>query len=109
EMARSRHIPVYTIALRTSEGTIQIRRHGATVTAPVPVAPQALARIARLSGGRTFTAGDSATASAIYRHLATLLGHKHVKRELTASFAGAGLALLAIGGGLSLAWFGRLV
>jgi hypothetical protein len=40
--------------------------------------------------------------------LATQLGHKHVKREITASFAGGGLVLLLFGSVMSLAWFGRL-
>lgn len=108
-LSKSRHIPVYTIALGTPSGTMETKKHGAVTAAPVPVSTRALTQIASVSGGRTFTAGDSAAASAIYRHLAALLGHRHVKRELTASFAGAGLALLAVGGGLSLAWFGRLV
>jgi hypothetical protein len=45
----------------------------------------------------------------VYSHLATQLGHKKVKHELTAGFAGGGLALLLVGSGLSLLWFGRLV
>jgi Ca-activated chloride channel family protein len=44
----------------------------------------------------------------VYAHLAAELGHKNVKREITASFAGGGLALLLFGSVLSLAWFGRL-
>ena len=44
----------------------------------------------------------------MYAHLATALGHKKVKRELTAGFAGGGLVLLLVGSGLSLLWFGRL-
>ncbi len=107
-MARSQHIPIYTIALGTPYGSIPIRRHGQTVSAPVPVSTQELARIASQSGGRTFTAADSARASAVYGHLAALLGHRDVKRELTAGFAGVGLALLVIGGGLSLTLLARL-
>jgi hypothetical protein len=47
--------------------------------------------------------------SAAYAHLAARLGHKHVKQEITASFAGGGLVLLLVGSALSLRWFGRLV
>jgi Ca-activated chloride channel family protein len=106
--AKADHIPIYTIAIGTPYGRIPITRHGRTVSTPVPVTPQQLAQIASESGGRTFTAADSAKASAVYAHLATLLGHKKVKREMTAGIAGGGLALLLIGSGLSLAWFARL-
>ncbi len=106
--AKADHIPIYTIAIGTGSGRIPITRHGQTVSTPVPVSPQQLAQIAAASGGRTFTAADSAKASAVYAHLATLLGHKKVKREMTASIAGGGLVLLLIGSGLSLAWFARL-
>ncbi len=107
--AKADHIPIYTIAIGTPNGRIPITRHGQTVSTPVPVSPQQLAEVAAQSGGRTFTAVDSAKASAVYAHLATLLGHKQVKREMTASIAGGGLVLLLIGSGLSLFWFARFV
>jgi Ca-activated chloride channel family protein len=106
--AKAQHVPVYTIALGTANGTIPIKLGSQTVNTPVPVSSQELAQIASSSGGRAYTATDSANASAVYAHLATQLGHKTVKRELTASFAGGGLAMLVIGSVLSLAWFGRL-
>jgi Ca-activated chloride channel family protein len=106
--AKADHIPIYTIALGTAHGTIQIKRGNRTVTTPVPVSPQELGEIASASGGRAYTAADSAHASAVYTHLAKQLGHKKVKQELTSEVAGGGLALLLVGGALSLFWFGRL-
>ncbi len=106
--AAADRIPIYTIALGTPNGTIRVKRGPATVNVPVPVSSQLLRQVAQASGGHSFTAADAAGVSTIYAHLATELGHKHVKREMTASFAGGGLALLLIGSVLSLAWFGRL-
>jgi Ca-activated chloride channel homolog len=45
----------------------------------------------------------------VYRQLGTKLGHHTVERKLQAGFAGAALALLVLGGALSLRWFGRLL
>lgn len=98
-------IPVYTVAVGTRHGTITVGRR----VVPVPLSAGELAQIASLSKGRAFTAGDSAGLSTVYAHLATKLGHKQVKHEMTASIAGVGLVLLVVGSTLSLAWFGRLV
>jgi Ca-activated chloride channel family protein len=78
------------------------------VTVPVPPNPQQLAEIARLSHGQAFTATDAHGLNAVYERLGAQLGHKKVKHDMTASFAGGGLALLLLGGVASLAWFGRL-
>jgi len=102
------HIPIYTVAVGTPNGTITFKRGARMVTSAVPVSPQQLAQIASLSGGRAFTASDAAGLSAVYARLAAQLGRKHVKREITASFAGGGLVLLLLGSALSLRWFGRL-
>jgi Ca-activated chloride channel homolog len=107
--AKADHIPVYTISLGTPNGTIPIKRNGQTVTTPVPVSPQELAEIAQASGGKSYTAANSAKASEIYAHLAVALGHKKVKHEITADIAGGGLVLLLVGGAMTLMWFGRIV
>ena len=106
--AKTDHIPIYTIAIGTTKGTIPIKRGNRTVNTPVPVSPQELGQIAGLSGGHAYAAANSADARAVYAHLAKQLGHKKVKDELTYGFAGGALALLLVGGGLSLFWFGRL-
>jgi Ca-activated chloride channel family protein len=107
--AKADHIPIYTISLGTAHGTIPIKKHGQTVTTPVPVSSQELAQIAQSSGGKTYTASNSAKAKEVYAHLAVQLGHKKVKREITADVAGGGLVLLLVGGALTLMWFGRII
>jgi Ca-activated chloride channel family protein len=107
--ARAEHIPVYTISIGTPRGTIAIQHGSKTTTAPVPVGRDQLIQIAHLSGGKAFTASDSAGVRAAYQRLAARLGRKHVNQEVTTSFAAIGLALLVLGSVLTLRWFGRLV
>jgi Ca-activated chloride channel family protein len=105
-------IPIYTVALGTASGTITVPRPGnagGTITKPVPPDDATLQRIAQASGGRATQAGDANALSSVYERLGSQLGHKKVPREITAGFAGAGLALLALGSALSLRWFGRLI
>jgi len=102
-------IRVYTVALGTQSGTIKVtRRDGTTQTVPVPPDPAALSAIADASGGKTFTAETADGLSQVYKQLGSELGHKFQKREITAAFAGGGLALMLLGGVMSLGWFGRL-
>jgi Ca-activated chloride channel family protein len=102
-------IRVYTVALGTPGGTITVpRRDGTTQTKPVPPDPAALERIAAASGGKSFTANTADGLSQVYQQLGSQLGHKLQKREITAAFAGGGLALMLVGGVMSLGWFGRL-
>ena len=56
-----------------------------------------------------FTAADESKLESIYANLGTRLSSKPEQREVTAAFAGGALLLVLVGGGLSLAWFGRLV
>ncbi len=108
ERAASSHVPIYTVAIGTTHGTITYKQNGRWVTDPAPPSPEQLGQIARLAHGQTFTATDAKGLNAIYRRLAAKLGHKTVKHEISASFAGGGLVLLLLGSGMSLVWFGRL-
>jgi Ca-activated chloride channel family protein len=103
-------IPIYTVALGTPNGTITVPRPGGgTEVRRVPPDPQSLQQIAEASRGRASTAGDAQALSQVYEKLGSQLSHKKVPRQITAGFAGAGLALLALGSALSLRWFGRLI
>ena len=105
-----RHIPIDTVALGTPGGRIAVKlRGGGTVQVPVPPEPQLLAAIARASGGETFRVQDASRLDAVYRSLGAKVGQRTVTRTLEAGFAGAALALLALGGALSLRWSGRLI
>jgi Ca-activated chloride channel homolog len=109
QQAAANHIPIYTVELGTPHGTVKEKRGNKTVTVPVPPNPAQLAEIARVSHGQAFTATDAKGLDTIYERLGAELGHKKVKHEITATFAGGGLALLLLGAAASLVWFGRLV
>jgi Ca-activated chloride channel homolog len=109
QRAAAAHIAIYTVELGTPNGTVKEKRGNQTVTVPVPPNPAQLAEIARVSHGQAFTATDAKGLNTIYERLGAELGHKKVKHEITATFAGGGLALLLLGAAASLVWFGRLV
>ena len=108
EAARAR-IPVYTVALGTDSGTIEVERpDGTTATRSVPPDREAMRRIATISGARSFSADAGDQLDAVYERLGSQVATREERREVTAAFvAGAGLLLLA-GGTMSLRWFGRL-
>jgi Ca-activated chloride channel homolog len=108
EAARA-SIPVYTVALGTDSGTIEVdRRDGTTVTRSVPPDRETMRRIATVSGARSFSADAGDQLGAVYESLGSQVATREEQREVTAAFAaGAGLLLLA-GGAMSLRWFGRL-
>jgi Ca-activated chloride channel family protein len=108
--ARALHIPIYAIALGTPSGEIELTDpfSGVTQRIAVPPDPQTLREIATTTGGRFFETAKAADLKSIYANLGTRLSSKQEKREVTVAFAGGGLALLLVGSGLSLAWFGRL-
>jgi Ca-activated chloride channel family protein len=73
----------------------------------VPPDPDALAQIAQISGGKTFSADTATGLSEVYERLGSQLGHRNEKRQITTAFAGGGLVLLLAGAAMSLAWLGR--
>lgn len=98
-------VPVYTVALGTPDGTIQ---GPDGFSRPVPPDPEALREIATASGGKAFTAEDSGELDQVYEKLGSRIGTRKEKREITAGFAAAGLALLSAGVAFGLRWSGRL-
>jgi Ca-activated chloride channel homolog len=104
------HIPIFTVALGTSGGTITVKQpNGRTYTAPVPPDPALLAAMAKASGGHAYATGEAAQLNAIYKQLGSTLGRQHVQREDARYFVAAGVALVLAALALSLVWFGRLL
>jgi Ca-activated chloride channel homolog len=102
-------VPIYTIALGTEAGTVQIpNEFGELETYEVPPDPETLRRIAEETGGRFFEAPSEADLEAVYEEIGSQVSYEDEERELTAAFAGAGAFFLLIGAALSALWFGRI-
>jgi Ca-activated chloride channel homolog len=104
-------IPIYTVALGTDAGTIEVPRPGAatgTETRRVPPDPETMVRVARASRGQAFSAEDADQLDTVYDRLGSQLGRRDERREITAAFVGGALGLLGAAGAFSLRWFGRL-
>jgi Ca-activated chloride channel family protein len=105
QQARAAGVPIYTVALGTSDGVIETPL-GQRMA--VPPDPEALAQVAEISGGRAFTAEDSDALDEVYETLGSRIGTKDEKREVSAGFAAFGLLALAGAAFTSLRWRGRL-
>ena len=102
-------IPVYTVALGTEEGVVEVPRvDGLAERVTVPPDPATLREIASLTRGRFYAAPDGASLEAVYEELGSRIGRTTEERELTAAFAGAGAAFLLVALGFSAAVFGRV-
>jgi Ca-activated chloride channel family protein len=108
--AKQLKIPIYTVTLGTPQGTIRVTNSkGVTETRAVPPDPIESEAVARVSGGKAYSADTAKDLSAVYEQLGSRIGTRKEPREITAAFSGGALALLTAGAGLSLFWFRRLV
>ena len=97
-----RACPIYTIALGTPDGVVDLQALGQGVgTIPVPPDPEALKAIARETGGESFTAYDDATLKKIYDHIGTRVSATKQQKEVTFLVAGAAALLLLAAAGSS--------
>jgi len=108
ERAKKQGMPVYTIALGTPDGTIEIVRDGERAIVPVPPDPVTLNQIAETTGGEFFDAPDAVRLQAVYEQLGSEVGRANEWREATVAFVGGAVALLLGAGILSGLWLPRL-
>jgi Ca-activated chloride channel homolog len=107
--AKEAGVPIYTIALGTPSGTVDVTDdYGQTQTVNVPPDPATLKQIADETGGRFFEAPTEADLKAVYDEIGSQVSWEDDERELTAAFAGAGAVFLLLGASLSALWFGRI-
>ena len=102
-------VPIYTIALGTPDGQVQVQDdRGQLVTVDVPPDRATLANIAEVTGGTAFDAPSSTDLQAVYDHLQSRIGYVPETQEVTSAMAAAALVCVVAGAGLASLWFGRL-
>jgi Ca-activated chloride channel homolog len=107
--ARALHVPVSTVLLGTASGVVQEQLTGGYhAQVRVPPSPGTLQMLARATGGEFFRARSAPALDAVYKHLATRVGHRTENREVTDLFAGGALVLLLGGGVISALRFRRV-
>lgn len=101
-------VPVYTIALGTPEGTVEVPGPYGPRLVQVPPDYETLQAIAETTDAQYFTAPSTEDLERIYADLGSRIGFVEDRQEVSFAFAGAALALAALGAGLAIAWGGRL-
>jgi Ca-activated chloride channel family protein len=105
QAARDQHVPVYTIAYGTPDGTAVT--DGKTV--PVPADPAAMAEVASITGGTTFTATSGNELSSVYDQIGTRIGHTVEQQEVVVPFAVAAMIALVLALAGAMLWNPRLI
>ena len=109
ERAKEAGIPVYTVALGTDAGVVEVPDDfGNLHRVEVPPDRETLERIADETGGEYFEALTDSDLADVYEEIGSQVAYHDDEREVTAAFAGVGAVLLSIGTALSLLWFGRI-
>jgi Ca-activated chloride channel family protein len=103
--AKQAGVRINTIAFGTPDGAVDVQ--GQVI--PVPSDPAAMAQIASESGGRTFTAQTASQLKSVYSQIGRVVGYDVHLHEITAWFAGIGLAIAMLAGMAALVWNQRLV
>ena len=88
---------------RHSQGTVRLR--GRIVH--VPPDDAGLSRIARVSGGQAFSAGDAGELRKVYDGLASRVSTRDTERELTVYLVALALLIVLAGATTSMRWFAR--
>lgn len=108
--AKALGVPVSTVLVGTPDGIVTAKLTGGySEQIRVPADPTTLRQIAQTSGGTFYRAPTQQALAAVYKKLATRLGHTTEDRQITDVFAGGGALLLLVGSGLSFLWFRRFV
>jgi Ca-activated chloride channel homolog len=106
--AKELGIPVYTIALGTADGVVDLSFGGEARRIPVPPDRETLRLIARETGGRYFNAPSAEALESAYSELGSLLAREPGKDETTHAFVLAAALFGLAAAVLSALWFSRI-
>ncbi|MEV4647364.1 VWA domain-containing protein [Saccharopolyspora sp. NPDC049357] len=104
DAARAARVPVSTIALGTPTGKVQLARG----PVDVPLDTRELERLARDTGGLTFTAANESQLQAIYSNIGESVSPPIVPVDISSWFFLSALIAMVAAAGLSLVWFARM-
>jgi Ca-activated chloride channel homolog len=109
QRAASLGVPIYTIALGTAAGTVEVTdENGMPVTLEVPPDTATLQQIAETTGATAFDAPTADELKVVYDDLESRVGWTDEQQEVTWLFAAGALMAVVLAAGLSVLWFGRL-
>jgi Ca-activated chloride channel homolog len=103
--AKQAGVHISTIAFGTPDGMVQLQ--GQMI--PVPSDPAAMAQIAAVSGGQSFTAQTAGQLKSVYRQIGRTVGYDVHHHEVTAWFTGLALAIAMLAAIAALVWSQRIV
>jgi Ca-activated chloride channel family protein len=106
--AKQLGIPVYSIALGTDEGVLDMSFAGEARRIPVPPDRESLRAIAQQTGGKYYDAPTAEALDAAYADLGSLLEGEPGQTEATFAFLAVAAALGLLAGGLGMFWFSRI-
>ena len=109
DIASQLEVPVYTVALGTAGGQALIPDgRGGSRLQTVPPDPDTLQAVAERTGGQFYDAPSAKELSKVYDDIGSKVGFGKERKDATHYPLGAGIALLLVAGGLSLAWQQKL-
>lgn len=109
DIASQLDVPVYTVALGTTEGQALIPDgRGGQRLQRVPPDPDTLRTVAERTNARFFTAPSAEELNAVYKDLGRKVGYRDERRDATHIPLAVGFLLLLAAGGLSLLWSEKL-
>jgi len=106
KVASTAGVKIDTVGVGTEAGAV-VQVDGFNIATALD--PKLLTEIAEVSDGTYHGAGGAAALASIYKSIDLQFERRHERREVTVLFAAGAALLLALGAGLSLVWFGRVV